>query len=383
MLIYLLPRYPNWSETYLAQELHLLRQSGLPLTAAALWSGKGEAGTEAVTILDPSATPTGGSSTATAPKQPVIRGAARRLLSLKKHSGLLAGLTSLIREHNAAHIHSATLDLPGLLAMTAAKDCRISYSLSGHAADVACCKFGLEALTREAVFVDICNDHAAAVLRNECPQLGDRLHVIRHGVDLSGWQMAHAPDGDAPRLLFVGRLVEKKNVSLAIETLAALVEHGHNATLRVIGEGPDGEPAKALAESLGVADKVAWLGVLPRCSVQSEMAAAHLLLVTGRDLVSGDSEGIPNVVVEAMAVGLPVVATECGGIGEVLSEATGWPTGDNAQALASGCDAALNDSSGARARAAAARRVVDSTCDALRLIDTKIELLQRALNGRT
>jgi colanic acid/amylovoran biosynthesis glycosyltransferase len=113
------------------------------------------------------------------------------------------------------------------------------------------------------------------------------------------------------------------------------------------------------------------------------MAAAHLLLVTGRDLVSGDSEGIPNIVVEAMAVGLPVVATDCGGIGEVLSEATGWPTGNDAEALASAAETALNNTNDARSRAAAARRVVDSTCDALRLIDRKIELLQRALDGRT
>jgi len=150
-----------------------------------------------------------------------------------------------------------------------------------------------------------------------------RIEVIRRGTDLGRFafvERAGRGPGSPLRALMVGRLIEKKGHRYAFQALAALVREGLDVHLTLVGEGEEYHRLRRLARELGVRDRVHFAGTTDHAGVRAHMAEADLLLhcsVTGR---SGDREGIPNVVVEAQATGLPVVGTRHGGIVEVVRE---------------------------------------------------------------
>jgi hypothetical protein len=170
----------------------------------------------------------------------------------------------------------------------------------------------------------------------------DRIAVIRRGTDLARFAFEDRSGRDPSagvRALMVGRLIEKKGHRYALEALAAWVREGLDVRLVVVGEGEEVHGLLRLARSLGVRDRLELVGTTDHAGVRARMAEADLLLhcsVTGRD---GDKEGIPNVVVEAQATGLPVVATHHGGIAEVVRDGeTGFlvPERDAAALAAAG-----------------------------------------------
>jgi glycosyltransferase involved in cell wall biosynthesis len=151
----------------------------------------------------------------------------------------------------------------------------------------------------------------------------ERVAVIRRGTDLARFAFEDRSGRDPAagvRALMVGRLIEKKGHRYALEALAALAREGTDLRLTVVGEGEEIQGLLRLARALGIRDRVDFAGTTDHAGVRARMAEADLLLhgsVTGRD---GDKEGIPNVVVEAQATGLPVVATRHGGIAEVVRD---------------------------------------------------------------
>jgi glycosyltransferase involved in cell wall biosynthesis len=159
-----------------------------------------------------------------------------------------------------------------------------------------------------------------------CEALKDRLlelnvpaenvHVIRHGVDL---ELFVPPDDRArvrgelqlsgPTIISVGGLVPRKGHDIAIRTISLLPGHG----LVIIGDGPEMPRLVRLASDLQVSDRIRFLGDLPQADVAVWMGAADLLINCS------DREGIANVLLEAMACGTPVVATNIWGTPEAVS----------------------------------------------------------------
>lgn len=122
------------------------------------------------------------------------------------------------------------------------------------------------------------------------------------------------------RLITVGRLVEKKGVAYTIEAVARVLSAGHDVTYTIVGDGPLRGDLNALVEKHGIGDRVSIVGALPHESVLERMRAAHVLLACSVTAVDGDEEGIPNVLKEAMAIGMPVLATRHGGIAELVKD---------------------------------------------------------------
>jgi len=153
----------------------------------------------------------------------------------------------------------------------------------------------------------------------------DRIAVIRRGADLS--RFAFVDRSERPpspvQILMVGRLVEKKGHRYAFEALSRIVEEGHLVRLTVVGEGESYRELHRLRDRMGLRKVVTFAGITDQPRVRRYMNEADIFLhcsVTGSD---GDREGIPNVVVEASATGLPVVATRHGGIVELVSHERG------------------------------------------------------------
>jgi glycosyltransferase involved in cell wall biosynthesis len=126
------------------------------------------------------------------------------------------------------------------------------------------------------------------------------------------------PAGVANTVLFVGRLVEKKGVDTLIDAMALLRQIGPAMELSVIGEGPARSDLEKRAKAAGI--KASFQGWQDEKKVRAAMRRALLLAVPSRTAGSGDAEGLPTVIMEAMAIGVPVVATRHAGIPEIVSD---------------------------------------------------------------
>jgi glycosyltransferase involved in cell wall biosynthesis len=144
------------------------------------------------------------------------------------------------------------------------------------------------------------------------------LRTVYNGVDTDrfrpGDRLETRPDlglpPELPVVLYVGNLLPIKNPALLLEAFARL---SRDTQLVYVGEGALAQPLRSRAESLGLADRVHLVGPQPAAQVAAYMQAANVLVVPSRN------EGIPNVIREAFACGLPVVATDVGGIREVVA----------------------------------------------------------------
>jgi glycosyltransferase involved in cell wall biosynthesis len=151
-----------------------------------------------------------------------------------------------------------------------------------------------------------------------------KLHVLRNGVDLDRFKRVDTHDlrarmglsaGHGPLLLSVGHLIERKGHHLVIEALAALLPQHPEARLVIVGEGVERARLEALAQQLGVADRVTLTGSLPQTELPHWYSAADVLVL------ASSREGWANVLLEAMACGTPVVATNIWGTPEVVVSA--------------------------------------------------------------
>jgi teichuronic acid biosynthesis glycosyltransferase TuaC len=148
---------------------------------------------------------------------------------------------------------------------------------------------------------------------------GQRLHVLRNGVDLQRFYPLPQADARAavgqqgsPLLLSVGNLIPLKGHDLCIDALAALLPDFAQARLVIVGAGPEKDRLWQHAQSRGVQSQVHLAGSVPNAELAKWYSAADVLML------ASSREGWPNVLLEAMACGTPAVATQVGGIPEII-----------------------------------------------------------------
>jgi colanic acid/amylovoran/stewartan biosynthesis glycosyltransferase WcaL/AmsK/CpsK len=178
-------------------------------------------------------------------------------------------------------------------------------------------------------------------------QLGapaERVVVHRTGIDLGRWpyRERHPAAPDSVRLVSVGRLVEKKGIAHVLRALRLLVDRGVHARYHVYGDGPLRDRLAATAVELGVADRVLFEGRQGQEAVRDGLARADVLVAASVTAADGDEEGIPNVLKEAMASGMPVVGTRHAGIPELVEDGvSGWLVPERDEAALAGALARL------------------------------------------
>jgi glycosyltransferase involved in cell wall biosynthesis len=153
----------------------------------------------------------------------------------------------------------------------------------------------------------------------------DRVTTIPNGVDTSRFRLQVREDAqrrlglehDRERVLYVGRFAEEKAVATLVEAMAAVVRTRRRTELVLVGEGPLRRSLVDQARTLGIAEHVRFVGQQDHRRVADWMAAADCFCLPSA------REGCPNVVLEALACGLPVVASEVGGIPEMVTSESG------------------------------------------------------------
>ena len=169
------------------------------------------------------------------------------------------------------------------------------------------------ALQREAALIVCVAEHVReALLARDFPAA--KLKVIRYGVEPEANGETPSPR-ERPYLLFVGRFVEKKGVAHLLEAMRALEREGAAIDLVLIGDGPMAEALKLQSSGLKHARFLGWLA---NPEVRRLMRSALALCVPSVAAHTGDAEGLPNVVLEAMACAVPVIGSRAGGIPEAV-----------------------------------------------------------------
>ncbi len=198
-----------------------------------------------------------------------------------------------------------------------------------------------------------------------------------NGVDLDRFRPNETP-AESGLILHVGRLVEKKGTKVLLEALRMNALTG--ARLVIIGDGPLRGALEREARELG--DRVRFLGALPSEEIANWMRRASVLAAPSVTAPDGDAEGLPNVVVEAAASGLPVVGTMHSGIPEAIEDAvTGFlvPEGD-AEALGMRLADILGSEQLRRDLGAAARRLAERKFDR-QMLTKRLEAIYNEVAG--
>lgn len=153
-----------------------------------------------------------------------------------------------------------------------------------------------------------------------CPR--SKLTVQRAGIPLDEWPVMPrtAPVDGGWRFVQSGRLIEKKGYDTTLRAFAKFHEKHPQSRLVILGEGPLMQPLKKLANDLDITKFVTFAGFVEQGRIRMEYGWAHAFLHPSRTSEDGNREGVPNSMLEAMATGLPVLATEHGGIPEAVSD---------------------------------------------------------------
>jgi glycosyltransferase involved in cell wall biosynthesis len=243
------------------------------------------------------------------------------------------------------------------VAMSAAALLGVPFGFTAHARDIYATPSALAEKIRAASLVVTCSAYNAGYLRRLCPDVpAGRIQLVHHGVDAS-----HFSPGENRRhpslILAAGRLIEKKGFDVLIGACALLRDRGVPFRCQLVGDGPKRRQLMDAVRRSSLDGHVDMAGWQPAEQVARTLGAATVFVAPSRIVKHGDRDGIPNVVLEAMAAGCPVVATGVSGIPEaVVDGVTGLlvPPDDPA-ALADALASLLGDTGRSRALGAAAR----------------------------
>ena len=168
---------------------------------------------------------------------------------------------------------------------------------------------------RAAAFTTVSECMRQLLVAHGCPP--EKVSVVSAGIDLRRFEFRETqPHHDELRVLCIGRLAEKKGHVYLFEALHRLRDKVPGLRVRIIGGGPLAGELAHLVDALSLAEIVSLEGAQPREAVEEAMRWADLFALASVTAADGDTEGIPTVLMEAQAVGLPLVTTRHAGIPE-------------------------------------------------------------------
>jgi glycosyltransferase involved in cell wall biosynthesis len=276
-------------------------------------------------------------------------------------------LAYLLRREPVEHLHAHFATAPTLLTMFASELTGIPYTFTAHARDiyVDTQRKLLRRQIEQSRAVVTVSQYTRQYLKEEiCPSSSGKVLCIYNGLDLADFdcQWPRTVNPGPPVILSVARLIPKKGLEDLIDAAAILSQLGRAFRLEIIGSGPLRNELENRVKQLGLGDCVEFKGSQPQESVSSAYQRASIFAlpcVVGED---GDRDGIPTVVLEAMASGVPVVSTPVSGIPELIdSSRDGMLVPPNSPLhLAEALDRLLSDSQLRDRLARAARAKIES-----------------------
>ena len=227
------------------------------------------------------------------------------------------------------HIHAHFANHPAAAAYMISRMSGIPYSFTGHGADLQVDQHMLrEKVGAAKQIVAISHDNKRFIERVCGQDFGDRISVIHCGVDtrvFDGERTLRQEADQTLQIVCVGTLYEVKGHAYLIEACRILAEDQIAFSCQLIGDGPLRDDLEKQVLQAGLAAKIIFLGRQTRTQIANHLKDADVLVAASVAASDGRREGIPVVLMEAMASGLPVVASELSGIPELITDQqSGW-----------------------------------------------------------
>ena len=341
----ILKGFPRISETFISNEIRLLERQGIPVHIFSMRRPRESFCHPSVkeirarvdylpeTIISRRLPQLLKHNLRLAARQPVLYGRALRLARQRfrrtrksatfKHllqAGFLVDFA--LGNQRIAHLHAHFAHSPTSVAMFSSILSGLPFSFTAHAKDIYTSDARqLREKLASAAFVVTCTEYNRRHLTKLAPNGGTPIHRIYHGIDLSLFSdQNHRPVPKRPfRILTIARLTAKKGLPTVFRALSRLKKDGVAFDYTLIGDGDEREKTLSLIDSLGLSDRARWLGTLPHDAVREHYRRSDLFVLGCEVADNGDRDGIPNVLVESLAMGVPVVATRVSAIPEIIT----------------------------------------------------------------
>ncbi len=270
-------------------------------------------------------------------------------------------LAQHLRQQGVTHLHNHFANSSCSVAMLTAEMSGIPFSFTMHGPAIFFepMRWRLDEKLSRAAFV-ACISHFC---RSQAMYFSDRAHWDRYRIVHCGVSPAryggHRQSSPGKQIMFVGRLDAVKGVPLLLEAFARLSSIHPDARLSIVGDGPDRASLEAQASQAGLADRIGFLGYRPQDEVANLLLAADMLVLPSF------AEGVPVVLMEAMASRIPVIASQVAGVAELVSDGENGfviPAGD-VETLTARLDQLLSDPALCARMGAAGRAKVEADFD--------------------
>ena len=279
-------------------------------------------------------------------------------------------LAKVLRDRHVEHVHAHWATWPALSAWIISRLNGIPYSVTGHAHDLFLPNPMLSRKVADSLFFATISEFNRALLIQTCgPDALNRVRLIRCGLPLKIFpfdaRAGRPATGQPPLIVSVGRLVDYKGFDVLIRACALLRDAGREVRCLIAGEGPERSRLEALVSELGLSRIVELAGGCRQEEVIGMLDSAELFVMASVRGSDGQQDGIPIVLMEAMALGVPAVSTKLSGIPElVIDNQTGLlvTPGDEAH-LAAAIKRLLDDQELAASLAKSARQLIEKEYD--------------------
>jgi colanic acid/amylovoran biosynthesis glycosyltransferase len=329
---YVVKRYPRYSETFVVNEILAHEAAGAELEIFSLLPSNDTHFQDTisrvrapVTTLTPASPSTGDLRSAleaaddasidVAHVLRIARGEAVRDV----YAALLLAVAA--RRRRIGHLHAHFATSAAAVARLASLFVSIPYTLTAHAKDIFHDSVETADLVRkfaDARAVVTVSDHNVDHLNRTVASATGKVIRIYNGIDVGRFPFASSGDR-APLILGVGRLVEKKGFGDLVAACGELARRGRTFTCDIVGTGPLEGDLRAEIDRIGLGARIALVGPRPQHEVFARMERASVFAAPCTVGEDGNRDGLPTVLLEAMALGTPCVATPVTGIPEAIA----------------------------------------------------------------
>jgi glycosyltransferase involved in cell wall biosynthesis len=336
---YVVSRFPHVSETFVVRELNAVTDQGGVVTelfslfppsrplvhpSAERWVGRARRPGPAATLL-------GGLWGIARHPLRTARVVADVLRGYRGSGRLLRALAVLplafaqareVRRLRIDHLHAHFASYPALAAWACHRMVGVTYSFTAHAHDIFLDQSMLAGKIREARFVAAISEYNRSFLTRVEPRAEGKILVVHCGIEPATYPFDPAPIPAAGpiRVVCVASLADYKGQGILIRALSAGGDRLARVDVDLVGSGPMQAELEDLAQSLRLGDRVTFRGGLTEPEVRRELASAAIFVLPSVITPAGRMDGIPVVLIEALACGLPVIASRLSGIPELIRD---------------------------------------------------------------
>ncbi|RNL53955.1 glycosyltransferase family 4 protein [Pedobacter jejuensis] len=234
-----------------------------------------------------------------------------------------------LRSFSPDYIHAHFISHPCTIASIMSALSSLRFSCTAHANDIYTTQpLELKEKLNQATFVITCTKYNETFLRNLYKgHRTAKIVQIYHGIELEKWTVkptAHKKITEITKILTIGRLVEKKGIYYLLEAMYFLKQKGYRICCDIIGDGPYYDKYARYITDYHLNDEIRLHGAMESKMVKGFLLNADLFVLPSVICSDGDRDGLPNVLLEALAAGVPVIATPVSAIPELINhEKTG------------------------------------------------------------